>query len=323
MIEIENYTKRFFSFVANKEVSLKVGHGVIHGFIGPNGSGKTTTIKTLIGAYTLDEGKMLINGYRPGSREANRLIGYIPERASFPSHLNCIDYLTSMGTLSGIPSRLAKAKAREILTTLAMTDFAKRKPNKFSSGMQKKILLAQALMNDPVLLILDEPSANLDPTARKELQDELLRLRQQGKSILISSHILSELERIVDEVTFLFYGEVLYTGKISEIETQVKGVYVKTSDNALAKQLLEAKDFVVTGDLLTELFVVAETPAKVREINELILSSPTLAIKTFRANDLQSVYDELLAKAIRSHSGHQTLKRKKVNENIYLGEVPR
>jgi ABC-2 type transport system ATP-binding protein len=93
IIKIENYTKKFGKFVANKNITFNVGHGVIHGFIGPNGSGKTTTIKTLVGAYTLENGIIEINGYRAGSAQANSIIGYIPERASFPGHLNCIDYL--------------------------------------------------------------------------------------------------------------------------------------------------------------------------------------------------------------------------------------
>ncbi|MEM6829181.1 MAG: ABC transporter ATP-binding protein [Bacteroidota bacterium] len=149
------------------------------------------------------------NGYKAGSVKANKLIGYIPERASFPKHLNTINYLKAMGELSGLKPKVAFKRANDILEALKMEKQAKRKPIHFSSGMQKKILLAQALLTDPKILILDEPASNLDPTTRKELFDQLIFLRDQGKTILISSHILSELERIIDEATFVYYGEVV------------------------------------------------------------------------------------------------------------------
>jgi ABC-2 type transport system ATP-binding protein len=312
IIDVENYTKTFGKFTSNKDVTFKVGHGVIHGFIGPNGSGKTTTMKTLIGAYTLESGKMLVNGYKPGTKEANSIIGYIPERSSFPSHLNCIDYLVSMGILSGLSKKESKSKATDILTNLGMQDFAKRKPGKFSSGMQKKILLAQSLMSDPSLLILDEPSANLDPTARKDLQEELIRLRDQGKSIFISTHILSELERIVDEVTFLYYGQVLYTGKVDSINTKNKGIFIKTENNKLCIEHLCKIGYTVLGDVKGEFFVKTTSQSENMIINKIISNDLNVNIISFRANDLQTVYDELITDAMKNNKGNQVINNKKV-----------
>lgn len=305
-IDVQAYTKKFKKFMAAEDVSFKVGHGVIHGFIGPNGSGKTTTIKAMIGAYIPTKGKILINGHKAGSVAANQLIGYIPERASFPSHLNTIQYLVAMGQLSGLKAKDAKEKAIKILETLGLSSHAKRQPTKFSSGMQKKILLAQSLMTNPKILILDEPAANLDPTARKELFDQLIFLRDQGKTILISSHILSELERLIDEVSFLYYGEIIFSGKIDEFNDKASDIYIKTTDNIKLASFLKEKGFKVDGDLKTEVIIHHISRDKANELMAEIVKAK-FTIMSFRANDLQSVYDTLIEKAVLDKKGHQSI----------------
>ena len=298
-ITLQNYTKKFRKFVATKNVSFTVGHGVIHGFIGPNGSGKTTTIKALIGAYISEKGQISINGHPAGSQNANGLIGYIPERASFPKHLNCIDYLSIMAQLSGLMPKEARPKAKIILKELGLEEHAKRKPITFSSGMQKKILLAQALITNPDILILDEPAANLDPTARKELFDELIKLRQQGKTILLSSHILAELERLIDEVTFIYKGKVVFSGKVAKIENENSDVYIKTSDNKAISDFIKKQysKYQITGDLKTEIIVKNLNAAQAKELFSYITTYPDISIKSLRANDLQSIYDKLIVQA--------------------------
>ena len=298
-ITLKKYTKKFGNFVATKNVSFTVGHGVIHGFIGPNGSGKTTTIKAMIGAYISKKGQVNINGHDAGSKNANGLIGYIPERASFPKHLNCINYLSTMAQLSGLTAKDANEKALLILKDLGLEEHANRKPITFSSGMQKKILLAQALITNPDILILDEPAANLDPTARKELFDELIKLRQDGKTILLSSHILAELERLINEVTFIYNGEVIFSGLISEIENANSDVYIKTSKNKAISNFIHEKykNYQIKGDLKTEIVVKNLTSKQAKELFHYITSYPGIQIKSLRANDLQSIYDKLIIQA--------------------------
>lgn len=239
-LEVKNYTKKFGDFTSVNKASFKVKQGVIHGFIGPNGSGKTTTIKAMIGAYIPTSGDIFINNQKARTKNANNLIGYIPERASFPKHLNTIKYLTSMGQLSGLKKRDAKKKSRKIIEALGLKIHAKRKPTGFSSGMQKKILLAQALLTDPSILILDEPAANLDPTARKELFDQLIELRKQGKTILISSHILSELERLINEVTFIYYGKIIYSGNLKLAQNNdISDTFIRSNKNKELMKMLK------------------------------------------------------------------------------------
>lgn len=306
-IEMIGYTKQFGKFTAVKNASFSVGHGVIHGFIGPNGSGKTTCIKALIGAYLATSGDIHINGLEAGTEDANRLIGYIPERASFPKYLNTLEYLTAMGELSGIGSKEAKSKSLAILKMLGLEMHAKRNPTFFSSGMQKKILLAQSLLTDPSILILDEPAANLDPTARKELFDQLIELRNEGKTILISSHILSELERIVDEVTFVYYGEIIFSGNTDVFTNGKSDVYIKSDNNKLLVEKLKTLGYKPTGDIATEIEVQELERKEANELFEKLGKLKEISILSFRSNDLQSVYDKLVYEAEIKNRGLQEL----------------
>ena len=226
---VKGYTKKFAKFLAVDNLDFGVNRGKIHGFVGPNGAGKTTTIKALIGAFRKSAGHMYIEGKVAGSNAAKRVIGYIPERASFPPHLTCMEYLMTMGSLSGFSLRKGKKEALRILNELELMKHQHRKPIEFSSGMKKKILIAQAMMLDPTVLILDEPAANLDPSARKELFDKIKEFKSQGKTILLSSHILSELQDIVDEVTFIVQGKIKFSGKMTDLSNK-SGAIIKFAD---------------------------------------------------------------------------------------------
>lgn len=292
-VSIKNYTKSFKDFIAVEDINMNVSQGSIHGFIGPNGSGKTTIIKTLIGAYIYNNGEIMINIHKAGTIRANALIGYIPERASFPSHLNCIQYLQSMAEVSGYSTKDAKNKAMEILEELNLMHLSKRNPSNFSSGMQKKILLAQALLNDPMILILDEPAANLDPVARKELFDTLFLLKNSGKSILISSHILTELERIVDEVTFIHYGKIIYSGKLDYFNNLEQDVFIKSSDNESLSKYLNNLGYTTIVNLGNEL-VVKNIKNELRKTLYYDVSLSNVDVSVYRSSDLMSIYDYLL-----------------------------
>ncbi|WP_161565705.1 ABC transporter ATP-binding protein [Mycoplasma sp. ATU-Cv-508] len=227
-ISIENLTKKFKHFTAVKEVSIQVSRGAIHGFIGPNGAGKTTTIKCLISAMIPTKGRLLIQGLKADQVEAKKLVGYIPESARFPKRISTLDYLYSMALISGLTKKEAHKIAEDILKTIGLWEFRRRDPNSYSSGMKKKVLLAQSLLNNPSVLILDEPAANLDPTARAELFDDLRKLAQQGKTIFISSHVLAELQQLINEVTILNQGQVVYNSRLSDKPTNT---YLVGSDN--------------------------------------------------------------------------------------------
>lgn len=194
-------------------LNFDVYPGEFHAFIGANGAGKTTTIKSLIGAYYNWSGTILIDGKKNESEAAKREICYIPEKASFPERFSAFSYLKWMIMLSGFKEAEAKKMAEEKLKEMNMWNLRKRSPSTFSSGQKKKILLAQSLVCNPKMIIMDEPVANLDPKARLEFFDTLLKLVRQGKSIFASSHVLAELDIYADSLTILDGGKTIYSGK--------------------------------------------------------------------------------------------------------------
>lgn len=303
-IYIKDFTKRFKKFTAVDNATIKVKKGTIHGFIGPNGSGKTTTIKCLISAMIPTSGDLLIHGQNSWTVAAKKHIGYIPEAARFPRRITTYDYLVSMGEVSGLSPKEAKKKTEEILKNLNLWKFKKRNPNAYSSGMKKKVLLAQSLLNNPDILILDEPAANLDPTARTELFNDLRKLREQGKSILISSHILSELQTLADEVTILNYSKVVYHGQVKEEQSRYE---IDSSDNTKLAKLLADKEFAVEkheGHLL----VAAKKDEEIAEIVNLAIKAK-IVIRLLKPYivDLQAMYEKI----VMEHSPNRIQKKGK------------
>ena len=219
-IEFKNFTKKYKGRFepAVKDVSFVVKQGSFHGLIGANGSGKTTSIKSLIRAFVNYEGEILIDGIPNSKSKAKELIGYIPEKADFPSGLSARSYLFHMARLSDFSYKDAKKAASELLEKFGMTNMAKKMPNSFSSGQKKKILLAQALIHKPKILIMDEPAANLDPVARREFFDILAKLNKEGITIFITSHILAELNEYIESATILDNGSVAFTGPLKEMK---------------------------------------------------------------------------------------------------------
>lgn len=220
-IEIKNLTKTFNSGSKLKKaldnISFNVEKGSFHGFIGNNGSGKTTTFRTLLGFYPDAKGEVLINGISYKDEKSRKVIGYVPEVAIFPKNLTIREYVYYFAELSGLNKVQANEKTDELLKKFGFDSKEFNKSaTKLSSGQKKKILLMQALVNDPEILVLDEPAANLDPSARIELYKELKELSKEGKTIFISSHILLELEKYIDSFTILSNGKVTDSGTIKE-----------------------------------------------------------------------------------------------------------
>lgn len=208
--------------IALDDVSFEIKKGQFHGFIGGNGAGKTTTIRSLLGFYPSAYGKMFIGPYDSKDKRCKKLIGYIPEAALFPKKLTVREYLYSCAEMSNIPRAEIKPKIEELLKKYGF-DIPEldKSASLMSSGQKKTVLLMQALLNDPEILIMDEPAANLDPNARVKLYKEIKALNNEGKTILISSHILDELERYIDSCTVLSKGKLVYSGWIKDIPKDV------------------------------------------------------------------------------------------------------
>lgn len=226
---------------AINKISFEVYKGHIHAFVGANGAGKTTTIKCIIGAYAKWKGTILINGIKNTNANSKRYLGYIPEYAQFPKKISCFKYLLWMAILSGMKKKPAKEKVNQMLSKYKLTNLAHKHINSLSSGQKKQILIIQATIHEPDIIIMDEPTANLDPKARKSFFDLLLKFKKENKAIFISSHNLSELNQYADSITILDGGKIVFSGKIHDLVAKYqKNEYeVKTNNNKTFVSLLK------------------------------------------------------------------------------------
>lgn len=228
-IEVRDLRKTYPAFrrkgvAALRGVSLQVESGTIFGLIGQNGAGKTTLVKILLGLATPTGGSASLLGRSPKDSSARRRVGYLPEQMRLPDYLNAKGFLRYMGKLNGVDSTAMKQGIPKLLETVGLGDV--RGPVKaYSKGMQQRLGLAQALIDNPDILFLDEPTDGLDPLGRKEVRDLLVRLRGAGKTIFLNSHLLSEIEFVCDKIAILNKGEVACTSVPSEF-TRGTGEYV-------------------------------------------------------------------------------------------------
>jgi ABC-2 type transport system ATP-binding protein len=244
IIETKALTKKFGKLVAVDSLDVKVHKGVIHGFVGPNGAGKSTTIKLLVGAIRRTSGEGFIKGYPIGSVDARRAIGYSPERPSFYKDWTAFDYLVHMAALSGIKTAEAESRSQDLLEWLELSDFARAKVGGFSAGMKQRLSIAQAMSHKPELLVLDEPTANLDPDGRMSLLEKLKSLpMEQGVTVFISSHILSELEFLIDSVTLINKGRTVAEDsvKVMKEEIALNRYVLNTSNNEAVVKALQGQ----------------------------------------------------------------------------------
>jgi len=209
---------------ALSRVSLEVSKGAIFGLLGPNGAGKTTLVKILLGLVHPSAGQAELFG-RPAHRpETRRRVGYLPETHRFPGFLTAEQTLEIYGRLADVPAPPRPERISELLGHVGLAERRDTKVSTFSKGMLQRLGLAQALLNDPDLLFLDEPTAGVDPVGRRAIRDLVLELRDSGATIFLNSHLLSEVEKVCSKIAILRDGEVVRTGTIEEL-TAVERVY--------------------------------------------------------------------------------------------------
>ncbi len=199
------------------DVSFEVRRGEIFGFLGPNGAGKSTTIKIVLGIIHADSGEARLLGEPVGSREAKRRIGFLPENPYFYDYLTATQFLQFHGELSGLSGAFLNRRIAEVLALVGMRGTEEMKLRSFSKGMLQRIGLAQAILHDPDLVILDEPMTGLDPLGRKEVRDLMLSLKAAGKTVFFSTHILADVEAICDRVAIMNLGKLLSCGSLREL----------------------------------------------------------------------------------------------------------
>lgn len=209
--------KRGTKVVALRNLDLEIGAGEIFGFLGPNGAGKSTTIKTLMGLITPTSGRALIMGKDVSSPEARRHVGFLPENPAFYDYLSAAEYLTFVGRIFKMEAPQLERKSEEVLKLLDLWDARKRLMRGYSKGMVQRVGLAQALLHDPDVYILDEPMSGLDPIGRTLVKEIIQDLKQRGKSVFFSTHITSDVESVCDRVGVIVKGEMKCVRRVDEI----------------------------------------------------------------------------------------------------------
>ncbi len=234
ILRLEHVYKSFGKLDVIKDLSFSVSEHAVFGFIGPNGAGKTTTMKMILGFLKPDAGEIYVCNEKViyGNTKTNRYIGYLPDVPEFYGYMRPWEYLQLCGEISGLSSAKIKDKTDELLHIVGL-DGVNRKIRGFSRGMKQRLGIAQALLNDPILLICDEPTSALDPIGRKEVLDVLSVVRDKT-TVVFSTHILSDVERICDSIGVLHQGKVVMQGKLSELKNTYRqeSVLIEVEDKS-------------------------------------------------------------------------------------------
>lgn len=250
VIEIRNLSKIYRDFWGRKKVqavkslSLDVQKGEVFGLLGPNGSGKTTTMKMLLGLLFPTSGEMKILGKSASDVSKNEKIGYLPEESYLYRFLNADETLDFYGRLFKMSAADRMRRSDELIELVGLGKARRRQLKEYSKGMTRRIGLAQALINDPELVLLDEPTSGLDPLGTREMKDLILRLKAQGKTVVMCSHQLADVQDVCDRIAVLFQGELKVLGRVDELlemrnETQIRTSSLSDAAMAEIRSVLE------------------------------------------------------------------------------------
>jgi ABC-2 type transport system ATP-binding protein len=305
VIETENLTKRYDRLVAVDNLNLEVKQDSIHGFLGPNGAGKTTTIKILIGLLKPDSGSVKILGHELGwdNAEVRSRIGYMPELPKFPKHLKATELLDIYGRMYNMTKEQREKQIPQLLEMVGLKERGNDLIGKYSKGMQMRLGMAQALLNEPELVILDEPSIGLDPVGMVEVREIMKEIVKQGATVFLSSHLLHEVEQVTTHVTIINKGVAIASGTIKQISAKIKGpITIETEVDKLSKTVtkkVKELPFVtsVTRDG-KKLSVGLKTREDVRsQVSQAIVSGGGIVIAmSIKGKGLEDMFMDLLGK---------------------------
>jgi ABC-2 type transport system ATP-binding protein len=275
------------SFEALKGVTLSVNHGEIFGLLGPNGAGKTTFVKLLLGIVRKTRGTAMMLGLPAGARAGRKEIGYLPENLRIPRHHTAFTALDLFGQLSGLSSGEIKSRRMELLEQVELASRARDSVKKYSKGMVQRLGLAIALLHDPRLIFMDEPTDGLDPVGRAQVREVLLRLKSTGITIFLNSHLLQEVEMVCDRVAILDRGELCRVGTVEQLVPQ------RTETIQLELEVHGDEDAVKTA--LRQMIGVSPDPTRQTDAQFKTLNTEHFALRCRLADqqDVDRFVDEL------------------------------
>jgi len=274
-------------------ISLEVKAGEIFGYLGPNGAGKTTTLKCVLGLIFPDKGNIRIFGQSNLSMQAKEKIGFLPENPYFYDYLSATEFLSFYSDLTLAKKEEKKALIETLLKLVGLEHAASLQLRKFSRGMLQRIGLAQALINDPSLIFLDEPLGGLDPLGRKEIRDVIVRLKEEGKTVFLSSHILQDIEMICDKVAILVEGHIINQGAMQD----------------LISEKVEVTEITISGI----------KPEDLQDLGERYsVQGGKILLKVFEEEKIANVLHLIQAKKGKVHS---LIPRMETLEDLFVGAV--
>jgi len=290
VIEIRNLSKIYRDFWGRKKVqalnslTLDVKKGEVFGLLGPNGSGKTTTLKLLLGLLFPTNGEVRVLGKPAHDVDKNERIGYLPEESYLYRFLNADETLDFYGRLFNMPAAERKKRRDALIERVGLQNARRRQLKEYSKGMTRRIGLAQALINDPDLVLLDEPTSGLDPLGTRDMKDMILDLKKEGKTVVMSSHLLADVQDVCDRIAILYGGELKVLGRVQDLlqsadETQFR--CGRLSDAAiadvkavLARHNVDLKDVSHPTATLEELFLKTVAESRQRPGHRYVAEQP-------------------------------------------------
>ena len=287
------------------DLSLSVGYGEVLGLLGPNGSGKTTTIKLILGLLKPTSGVIKVLNRDPAEIDIKRQIGYLPEYTNLYPYLTAEELLDYFGALFKLSSSVRKKRTKELLEMVGLAHSARRRLGEFSMGMTRRIGLAQALLNDPDLIILDEPTSGMDPMGRRDVKNLIRLLSQRNKSVIISSHLLADMEEVCDTLVIIYGGKIRAQGSVTDLLAQRDRIQITldSSNQKMIKQISQICEESASADTIT-----FDHP-KV-SLEEFFVHVIQLAKQTNRPNfgaDSEGPIAEYLTTAAKTKSSEQIL----------------
>ncbi|MFN3621661.1 MAG: ABC transporter ATP-binding protein [Nitrososphaerales archaeon] len=264
-IQTFDLTKKYGDLVAVDSLNLEVEHGEVFGFLGPNGAGKTTTLLMLLGLTEPTAGKLSVLGFNP-LREPlriKRLVGYLPENLGFYDDMTAKQNLLYTARLNGISMVEAEDKVRRLLDTVGLSDAADKKVSTFSKGMKQRLGMADVLLKDPQLMLLDEPTTGIDPEGVRHILNMIVESREKGKTVLLSSHLLYQVQKVCDRVGIFVKGRLIASGSIQY----------------LGKEVIAADKFIVEAEVPDATPALEEIICRVEGVIKVSRAGSTLTIE--------------------------------------------
>ncbi len=304
MLKVMNINKKYGEFEVLKNISFEVKKGTIYGFLGPNGAGKSTTMNILSGLIDFNGGEIYLDGedFKKNKRQLLRKVGYLPQNPVFYNYMNAIEYLHFIGEITNMTEKNIRERSIEILEIVKLTSAAKRKIGQYSGGMKQRLGIAVALFNKPEMVFLDEPTSALDPEGRMEILEFIKDLKSEGTTVFLSTHILSDIERVCDKVSILDKGQILVSDDLENLKNKysqpIFDVEFDKQCEKLDKVLLNLKwveNVLIEGNKAS-IYVSNLEIAKSELLKTLVQRENTVLSYNLRKSNLEDIFIRMVNK---------------------------